>query len=122
LNREKEHTMLNTELNRIGTGAKWGLWNLLPLVGTIIVTIRILNLLFATTGKKVGMFIALIIPYVNIAGCIVFMVLIVKRIGGKFLVGYLLVPVALMAALSLSAVSVYHHAREKKMESLRQME
>ena len=48
------------------------------------------------------MFIALIIPFVNIASGIVFYVLIFKRIGGKFLIGVLMVPILLGISVAIS--------------------
>ena len=90
-----EYLLQNKELNYISKGFLWSLWNLLPIAGTIIMIIKILNRIFRSTSSKVLMFIALIIPYVNIASAIVFYVLVFKRIGGKFLIGVLLLPVLL---------------------------
>ena len=97
-----EYLLQNKELNYISKGFLWGLWNLLPIVGTIIMIIKILNRIFRSTSSKVIMFIALIIPYVNIASAIVFYVLVFKRIGGKFLIGVLLLHVLLGISAAIS--------------------
>lgn len=90
-----EYLLQNKELNYISKGYLWSLWNLLPIAGTIIMIIKILNRIFRSRSSKVLMFIALIIPVVNIGSVIFFYVLVFERIGGKFLIGVLLLPVAL---------------------------
>ncbi|NIS59867.1 MAG: hypothetical protein GTO13_03910 [Proteobacteria bacterium] len=84
-----EYLLQNKELNYESKGFLWSLWNFLPIAGTIIMIIKILNRIFRSTSSKVLMFIALIIPVVNIASIIVFYVVVFKRIGGKFLIGQL---------------------------------
>ncbi|MFX0199143.1 MAG: type IV pilin protein [Candidatus Hodarchaeota archaeon] len=96
-----EYLLQNKELNYISKGFLWSLWNLLPIAGTIIMIIKILNRILRSTSSKVLMFIALIIPVVNIASIIVFYVLVFKRIGGKFLIG--LVPIQVPVLLGIFA-------------------
>jgi len=107
----------NKKLNKFLIGFKWSLWNLLPLIGNIVVTIMVLNKLFVSTSKKIGMFIFLVIPCVNLIGMIVFIILIVKRIGGKFFLGYIIVPffmvVSLASLLAILAIPKFNDASAK---------
>lgn len=107
----------NKKLNKFLIGFKWSLWNLLPLIGNIVVTIMVLNKLFVSTSKKIGMFIFLVIPYVNFIGIIVYIILIVKRIGGKFLLGYIIVPffmvISLASLLAILTIPKFNDASAK---------
>ena len=104
-----EYSLQNRELNYISKGFLWGLWTLLPIAGPIIMIIKILNRIFRSTSSKVLMFIALIIPYINIVSAIAFFVLVFKRIGGKFLIGVLLLPflLGIFAAIIIPQYEAY---------------
>ena len=112
-----EYSTKNKELNYISRGFLWGLWNLLPIAGSIILKIKILNRVFKSTSSKVLMFIALIIPLVNIGGAIVFLVFVFKRIGGRFLIGVLIVPFlfGILAAISIPQYGAYIKAARVTM-------
>jgi hypothetical protein len=110
----------NRKLNKISTGIMWSLWNLLPIIGNIYVLIRVLNRLFASTGKKILMFTALLIPYVNIIGFIFYIVIIIKRIGGRFCIGYILVPFTIVF-VSASGVCVYILSKSHDVSAIAQM-
>ena len=108
-----EYLLQNKELNYESKGFLWSLWNFLPIAGTIIMIIKILNRIFRSTSSKVLMFIALIIPFVNIASAIVFYVLVFKRIGGKFLIGVLIVPVLLLGISPAISIPIYKGYMER---------
>lgn len=117
-----EYLLENKELNSVSKGFLLGLWNLLPIVGSLIITIKILNLIFKSITHKVIMFIVLIIPCLNIVGSIIFLVFIFKRVGGKFLLGVVIVPILMIGMLmgissELIWLETSHRAKESWLEA-----
>jgi len=119
---QNEYLVQNKELNKFSVGFKWGLWVLLPIVGGVILTIKILNRIFKSRVHKVLMFIGLIVvPYLHIAISFIFLWFTVKRIGCKFTIGAVtssfLSVVVLSAVLAAMALPSYMRYKVRAMQA-----
>ena len=120
--------MANENLNSVGKGFLWSLWNLIPLAGPVIYGWKVLKVTLKSTGSRIAVILWLCLaPLVAMGesssrltiglmifwlGIFFFWYLIVKKIGWRFFWGTFILPGLFIVSVTFS-LPLYRQYQER---------